>query len=164
MKMSTVIDFVSLSVPWPVSVNDMYTYIPQLKRPGKSSAYLKYERAIYQHWIEARSLGKIVLADQPLCFWAFAFPPRKGCDMDNIQKVLFDCLEKAGAFENDSQIESIRIEKSFRVSWGAVYFHLCSKTRFEEMADLYRHQMPSATQPFAKIQSRHPFSYNAVAR
>lgn len=158
------IDFISMTVPWPVSANDMYTYIHGLKRPGKSGKYQKYERALYKYWMEARALGKIDFRSGALCLWAFAFPPRKNCDMDNIQKVLFDCLENVGAFNNDSQIESIRIEKGFRVSGGAVYFHLCANRRRDEMARLYDSQISLATQPFAKIQTRQPFSIEPRAR
>jgi Holliday junction resolvase RusA-like endonuclease len=158
------INFISMAVPWPVSVNAMYTYIPALRRPGKSAQYQKYEKSIYKCWLEARALGRIDMRKGPLCFWAFAFPPRINCDMDNIQKVLFDCLESAGAFSNDCQIESIRIEKGFRVSGGAVYFHLCAMEQFWEMAPLFERQKNLATQLFHKIQKRHPFGSQPRAR
>lgn len=41
-----------------------------------------------------------------------AFPPdRRKRDIDNLLKILIDCLQDCGLFEDDSQIDKITIER-----------------------------------------------------
>lgn len=50
-----------------------------------------------------------------------AYPPdKRERDLDNILKVLIDSLQRAGLFNNDSQIDKITIERKHIVKKGSV--------------------------------------------
>ena len=58
-----------------------------------------------------------------------AFPPdRRRRDLDNILKCLFDSLQHAGVFEDDSQIKQINAEMMLPQKPGYVLVQLCKHT------------------------------------
>jgi crossover junction endodeoxyribonuclease RusA len=63
-----------------------------------------------------------------------AYPPRDIGDLDNLLKPLLDALEHAGVFENDKQVDDLRITRMHPVSAGAVEVHIweiqqCSRSK-----------------------------------
>ena len=51
-------------------------------------------------------------------------PDRRRRDLDNVQKAIFDALEQAGVYENDSQIDHIDIKRGDVVPGGKLIIHL----------------------------------------
>jgi Holliday junction resolvase RusA-like endonuclease len=98
-------DSLLLELPWPPSVNHYYRHIgPQtlISREGR-----KYRETIsgILHTLHMRSL------DGDLVMTIDAYPPdKRRRDTDNILKSLFDALQYAGAYHDDSQIRKLNIE------------------------------------------------------
>ena len=94
----------TLTLPWPPSVNSMYRSVNGrtiLSKPG---------RAYKEH-------AALILNTQPFDFFGGrvsvsieAYPPnRRLFDLDNRLKAVLDSLEDAGVYDDDEQIDDLRI-------------------------------------------------------
>jgi len=111
---------ITLDLPWPPSVNAVWRSVVR----GKFAAVYKtdqgkdYEKRVGKIHI---LMGKPTLGDARLRVTVEAYPPdRRKRDLGNLDKVLMDSLEKAGVFNDDSQIDDLRfirkeVEKPGRV-------------------------------------------------
>jgi len=110
----------TLNLPWPPSVNAVWRSVVR----GKFATVYKtdqgkdYEKRVCKiHML----MGKPKLGDARLCVTVEVYPPdRRRRDLGNLDKVLMDSLEKAGVFDDDSQIDDLRfirkaVEKPGRV-------------------------------------------------
>ncbi len=99
----------TIEMPWPPSLNATYrTFAFLSKSTGKPMA----RPILSKEGREYISLSQKVLAQQqPKGFMdlririkiIFYPPDRRKRDLGNLDKVLIDCLEKYGIFDNDSQ-------------------------------------------------------------
>lgn len=95
-----------LELPWPVSLNAYYR-IRQNRIMVTAEARNYRQKACFLAYRLRRAFwhDKIYLKIE-------AYPPNKRkFDIDNVLKCLIDSLQEAKIFENDSQIETILIEK-----------------------------------------------------
>lgn len=105
---------IDLTLPWPVSINRY------LRRAGVRM-HTTHEAKAYRRdvgWLASRESG---LGSARLTVEIHASPPdRRKRDLDNIQKVLIDALMHAGLFDDDSQIDDLRIVRGPVVKGGQV--------------------------------------------
>lgn len=98
---------VEIELPWPPSVNTywrrnghIYFISAKGKQYRKDIYGIVQERGVAHRFTERLSVD--VLASPP---------DRRKRDLDNILKSLFDSLTHAGVYEDDSQIDQIRIAR-----------------------------------------------------
>jgi crossover junction endodeoxyribonuclease RusA len=99
---------VCLRLPWPPSVNDYYHRGKTGIRRTKRGNQFRYDVLMLLTENPPRHLGKSRLSVHMM-----AWPPdKRKRDMDNLLKPILDALEATEfVFENDSQIEDVRITK-----------------------------------------------------
>jgi crossover junction endodeoxyribonuclease RusA len=93
-----------LALPYPPSLNSLY--VPYRGRMIISKAARQYhqdfQRVLNQLGHPGTATG-FIEADVWVCP-----PDRRGRDIDNVLKALFDAMQKAGVYENDYQIKALR--------------------------------------------------------
>lgn len=105
----------------------------QLPFPPTVNHYYGYNWKTHQKYITRRGYGfrkRLALAclvadykcwgDARLAMMVDAYPPRLIGDLDNLIKPLQDALEHAGIFNNDKQIDDLRIRRRHPVPGGKV--------------------------------------------
>ena len=104
-----------VTLPWPPSVNTYWRH----KVTGRlATVYISaegkaYRKAVNDLVMEAAMVQRYLKAAGPVRVVIEAFPPdRRKRDLDNILKSLLDSLTHAGVWEDDSQIEDLRIYRS----------------------------------------------------
>lgn len=112
-----------LNLPWPPTVNTYYRHVgPKvlISREGR-----QYRQAVACE-VFAQSPFNRTTMDGRIALEIVAHPPdRRKRDLDNLLKGLLDSLQHAGTYEDDSQIDEIRIKRSAAtVDGGAVYVRL----------------------------------------
>lgn len=97
-----------INLPWPPSVNH-YWFIVACKGGGrkvigkKGKVFREEVREIFGAHNEKQQVGRLSVRIE-------AYPPdRRKRDLDNLLKATLDALEQAGAYEDDSQIDDLRI-------------------------------------------------------
>lgn len=96
---------VSLSLPWPPSVN-------RHVRAAKRGVYTSRE---WRDYLQAgvligkrcQRLGKARVAVEILLYP----PTRRRCDIDNRVKILLDVIERSGIIADDSQVDILHVER-----------------------------------------------------
>lgn len=103
---------ITLSLPWPPSVNHYY------RRVGNATLISREGRRYRDHVArEVLKAGSPHVSGR-LAVRIIASPPdNRRRDLDNLQKALLDALAKAGAFDDDSQIDRLCVERG-RVTTG----------------------------------------------
>lgn len=105
----------SLDLPWPPSVNHYWIMTVRGKRPVK---------ILGAKGREFREKVQQIVGDRPpfegrLAVSISASPPdRRKRDLDNLLKATFDAMEHAGVYIDDSQIDSIIIDRGPVVKGG----------------------------------------------
>lgn len=97
---------IELELPYPPSVNRLY------RRVG-ARTLISREGRVYRKKVCA-ILAALAIEEIPgsLHIEIEVYPPdRRRRDIDNVQKALLDALEHGGAYEDDSQIVKLTIEK-----------------------------------------------------
>ena len=96
------------TLPWPPSVNTSYRAIPRgkiavvlMSKKGREYRKLVMSMLVVQGAKKATGRLKVSID-------AYA-PDKRRRDLDNHLKALLDALEHGGAYENDSQIDDLRI-------------------------------------------------------
>jgi crossover junction endodeoxyribonuclease RusA len=104
-----------VTLPWPPTINTYWRHkvtgrlatvyvTPEGKAYRKAVNYWVMEAAMVQRYLKQTGPVRVVIE---------AFPPdRRKRDLDNILKSLLDSLTHAGVWEDDSQIEDLRIYKA----------------------------------------------------
>lgn len=104
---------VSLTLPYPVSVNQYYRSIPR----GKfCSVILSQKGRDFKKRVS--EIAECSITDKPIIVMIKIYPPTKRkYDVDNMLKSLLDSLIGV-AYEDDSQIQCLAISKEEVVSGG----------------------------------------------
>jgi len=104
-----------VTLPWPPTVNTYWRH----KVTGRlATVYISAEGKAYRkavnYWVmEAAMVQRYLKQTGPLRVEIEAFPPdRRKRDLDNVLKSLLDSLTHAGVWEDDSQIQDLRIYKT----------------------------------------------------
>jgi len=93
-------------LPWPPSVNHSHEGAGTSRRRSKATKTYQTRTA----WDVRQQLGGIRFGAAPVSLVIFAMPPdARKRDLDNILKVTLDTLTAAGAWDDDSQVDTITI-------------------------------------------------------
>lgn len=99
-----------VSLPWPPTVN---TYWRHANRGGTTIVYIAKEGQIYRTAVQGLIANKRKLHTGRLKVEIEAWPPdKRKRDLDNILKSLLDAMTYAGIWEDDSQIDDLRIYRA----------------------------------------------------
>jgi len=102
-------------LPWPPSINHYYRRVgfrTLISREGRRYRREVVARLAARRTRPMRGRLKVVV---------HVFPPdRRRRDLDNLSKALWDALEHAGVFVDDSQIDDLRIRRGPVVPGGKV--------------------------------------------
>ena len=104
---------IEIELPFPPSVNHYY------RRVGPRTILSREGRA-YREKVAGIAAGLALRpVEGPLEAEVLVFPPdRRRRDLDNLQKAIFDSLQHAGVYQDDSQIATIHIERCEVVPGG----------------------------------------------
>jgi len=112
---------ISLTLPWPPSVNRYYRSISRGALAGR--VLISEEGRAYRLAVDAvvREAKARKCYDVPLSVAILASPPdRRARDLDNLFKSVLDSLQHAGVYLNDSQIDRLLIERGPIVKGGGL--------------------------------------------
>lgn len=118
-------DDVRLVLPWPPSVNSYWRTIPGRKHPIISEVGRQYRDAVHARVIYYQARGRI--GSRRAMAWLLACPPdRRRRDLDNLCKALLDGLQHARVYDDDEQIDDLRVIRGpvSQSPGGAVYVAL----------------------------------------
>ena len=104
-----------VTLPWPPTINTYWRHkiIGRLATVYITPEGRQYRKAVNNLVLEAAMLQRYLKATGPLRVEIEAYPPdRRKRDLDNILKSLLDSLTHAGVWEDDSQIDDLRIYRS----------------------------------------------------
>ncbi|MDB4725996.1 RusA family crossover junction endodeoxyribonuclease [bacterium] len=97
---------IKIELPAPPSVNHYYRHV------GHKTLISKEGREYREHVAFAVMLARRPKIDGRLAMHVRYHPPdRRRRDLDNIMKSLADSLQHAGVYEDDSQIDDLRITR-----------------------------------------------------
>ena len=102
-----------LELPYPPSINHYWRRVGAKTLISKEGRQFRadVEAILFPRRLKPLTGELIVEVD--------VYPPdKRRRDIDNVQKSLFDALEYAGVYENDSQIKRLTIERFERVDGG----------------------------------------------
>lgn len=106
---------VTLTLPWPPSVNHYY------RRVGNATLISKEGRRYRKRVASDVLLARSPRVDGRLSVRIVASPPDlRRRDLDNLQKSLLDALQHAGVYDDDSQFDRITVERAGVVEGGEV--------------------------------------------
>ena len=115
-----------LELPYPPSVNHYYRHVgPRtlISREGR-----RYRERVTA---DLKALG-IESFSGALILRVEVYPPdRRRRDIDNVQKALLDALQHGGAYQDDSQIAKLIVERHEPVSGGRVIVRIRKRPRYE---------------------------------
>jgi len=104
---------IELELPYPPSVNHYW------RRVGARTLISRGGRAFRQSVCSILADYGVEPLAGPLEIDIRVYPPdRRRRDVDNVQKALLDAMEHGGAYEDDSQIVRLSIEKGEPVDGG----------------------------------------------
>lgn len=104
----------TLTLPYPPSVNTYWRTTRTGGRVYLSAAAKDYRNRVYESVSCSSPLtGRLRVVVR------LRMPDRRRRDIDNITKSLLDALEHAGVFEDDSQIDELRVSRGEVLKPGA---------------------------------------------
>ena len=111
---------IELALPYPPTINHYYG---QKRNGGK---FIKTRGQLFRQEVSMIIKGaNIQTLEGDLCITIHMYPPdKRKRDIDNINKALFDALEHAQVFINDSQITELHSIKRQPVKGGMVRVRL----------------------------------------
>lgn len=99
---------IRLTLPWPPSVNRIWRQYQGrvlMSREGRT-----YRQAVLDEWLQAQQQG---LGRQRIRLVIDAHvPDARRRDLDNLTKCALDAMQAARVFEDDSQIDDLRIRRA----------------------------------------------------
>ena len=105
---------IELDLPYPPSVNHYWGQMGNRRFVGKAGMLFRQEVKI----IALKRTQS--LYNERLSVKVYLYPPdKRKRDIDNVLKSLFDAMEHAGVYENDSQIDELYIKRCEVVKGGA---------------------------------------------
>lgn len=108
-----------LEVPYPPSINHYW------RRVGTRTLISREGRRFRREVTAILATMSIEPLTGPLAIEIEVFPPdRRRRDIDNVQKALLDGLEHGGAYDDDSQIMKLTIEKRSVVKGGRTHVRI----------------------------------------
>lgn len=108
-----------LEVPYPPSINHYW------RRVGTRTLISREGRRFRREVTAILAAMSIEPLAGPLAIEIEVFPPdRRRRDIDNVQKALLDGLEHGGAYDDDSQIMKLTIEKRGVVKGGRTHVRI----------------------------------------
>jgi len=114
---------IELELPFPPSVNHYY------RRVGPRTLISRDGRAYRKRVTSILAVLRIRPIRGPIRMHIDVYPPdNRRRDLDNLQKSLWDALQKGGAYHDDSQVVRFEVEKRRAVPGGKVI------VRIEEIA------------------------------
>jgi crossover junction endodeoxyribonuclease RusA len=103
-----------IELPWPPSVNRYY-------RNVRGRTLISAEGRQYRATVEALVGGTVETLTGRLAVTVYCHvPDQRRRDLDNLGKCLFDSLTHAGVWEDDSQIDDMRLVRAPAVKGGLV--------------------------------------------
>ena len=113
---------IELELPFPPSVNHYYRHI------GPRTLISREGRAFREKVCSILTAIGVQCMTGPLEMHIEVYPPdRRRRDIDNVQKALLDSLEHGGAYQDDSQIVRLVIEKRAPVPGGRTIVRIRSQ-------------------------------------
>lgn len=104
----------TLELDWPPSVNSYWRHVPGKRGETRvliSAAGRKYRHAVAEAVLLTK--GRKHHGDARIQLHITATPPdRVRRDLDNLLKAPLDALEHAGVYDNDGQIDDLRITRT----------------------------------------------------
>lgn len=94
---------VALVLPWPPSVNHYWG------QSGTRRYITKRGQTFRQLVADAVASQGVKMEGRLSVFVALFQPDKRKCDIDNYMKALLDSLQHAGLFEDDEQIDQLKI-------------------------------------------------------
>lgn len=106
-------------MPWPPSANRYWRRVGNKTIISQDARlYIKNIKKLTLTWKNKKLNNRIGVEIQ-------AYPPdKRKRDLDNTLKVILDSLEKAGFYDDDSQIDKIYIERKELVKPGFMQVHI----------------------------------------
>ena len=108
-----------MQLPFPPTVNHYYGYNWKTHQKYISKRGWAYRKRLAEAVRLEHRYGKARLA-----ILIDAHPPRLWGDLDNLLKPQLDALEHAGVFDNDSQVDDLRIRRGHPVPGGRADVHI----------------------------------------
>ena len=106
---------IELELPFPPSVNHYY------RRVGPRTLISREGRAYRERVARCLGLLGVRPVRGPIHMRIEVYPPdNRRRDLDNLQKSLWDALQKGGAYLDDSQVVRFEVEKRETVAGGKV--------------------------------------------
>ncbi len=109
----------NITLPWPPTIN---TYWRHVVIKGRSVTLLSKKGREYQHAASGELLRQGAVCcglSERLAVSITAYPPdRRKRDLDNLPKAVLDAMTKANVWEDDSQIDDLRITRGHIVKGG----------------------------------------------
>ena len=111
---------IELTLPWAPSVNEYWHH------DSRGHTYIsKAGRTFRAHVMWECKAKRIPLQQGRLGLNVRACPPdRRRRDLDNVLKALGDALQHAGVYENDNQIDDLRIYRGPVIEGGALHVQI----------------------------------------
>lgn len=104
---------ITIALPWPPTVNTYYRTISRGKLAGRtliSERGRAYRKVVIDHLVAAACTG---VGSAAVAVDIEARPPdRRRRDLDNLPKAVLDALTHGGVWEDDAQINDLRIWRS----------------------------------------------------
>lgn len=110
---------IELELPYPPSVNHYW------RRVGARTLISRGGRAFRKAVCAILAAGGVRPLTGPLAVEVAVFPPdKRRRDIDNVQKALLDALAHGGAYQDDSQVARLTVERQHVVAGGKVRVRL----------------------------------------
>ena len=113
---------IQIDLPYPPTLNKLYPSSKGGRRflSGVGKAYKREVLLIVKQCNYKKIQGRIKID-------ITAYPPdNRKRDLDNIVKIIFDSLDSAGLFDDDSQIDEFSVKRGPKIKNGGVNVRLSS--------------------------------------
>ena len=114
---------IEIELPFPPSVNHYYRRVGPRTLLSREGRRYREEVAAIVAGLVLRPLAGPIEAE------VLVFPPdRRRRDLDNLQKAIFDSLQHAGVYKDDSQIAKITMERADPTPGGMILARIAERS------------------------------------